>query len=309
MNFIGERCVCCGEIFTDGDDVVVCPECGSPHHRECYKKENRCANIALHGTGEKWKRVVVEEKTETEEKIECPVCKFPNNPTDAEKCIVCGAELNSDESHENGVPDNEDIHLNHNTGFNPDEDMGGATLREISMFVGTNTFYYIPVFKRMKDIGSKISFNFSCFIFPSFYFANRKMWLWAIIYTFISVLLNLPASVMIMAESGVFTENMLNFIYENQGLIESLESICGWGSWLIRLMLCLFANWIYFRFALKNLKRIKMHSRNESLNLNIVTAVGGVKPMNIIVITLITLSLSLISMVGITMFLNIMSVA
>ncbi len=309
MNFVGEKCVFCGEVFKDGDDVVVCPECGSPHHRECYKKENRCANIALHGTGEKWKSTVTEEKTETTDNKECPVCKFPNNPSDAEKCVICGAGLNDNESHESEATHGEGIYVNHSTGFNPEEDMGGATLREISMFVNTNTFYYIPVFKRMKDIGSKISFNFSCFIFPSFYFANRKMWLWAIIYAFVSVLFNLPASVMIMAESGVFTENMLNFIYENQGVIETLQSICGWGSWLTRLLLCLFANWIYFKFALKNLKRIKMHSRNESLNLNIVAAVGGVKPLNIIVITLITLSFSLISMVGITMFLNVMAVA
>lgn len=309
MNFVGEKCVFCGEVFKDGDDVVVCPECGSPHHRECYKKENRCANIALHGTGEKWKSTVTEEKTETTDNKECPVCKFPNNPSDAEKCVICGAGLNDNESHKSEATHGEGIYVNHSTGFNPEEDMGGATLREISMFVNTNTFYYIPVFKRMKDIGSKISFNFSCFIFPSFYFANRKMWLWAIIYAFVSVLFNLPASVMIMAESGVFTENMLNFIYENQGVIETLQSICGWGSWLTRLLLCLFANWIYFKFALKNLKRIKMHSRNESLNLNIVAAVGGVKPLNIIVITLITLSFSLISMVGITMFLNVMAVA
>ncbi len=304
MNFIGEKCVLCGEIFKDGDDVVVCPECGSPHHRECYKKENRCANMSLHMAGEKWKRAEVKE---TAEKRECPVCRFPNNPADAKSCMVCGADLDGGEIRETVESDNEDINLHHSAGFNPDEDMGGATLREISMFVGTNTFYYIPVFKRMKDIGSKISFNFSCFIFPSFYFANRKMWLWAIVYTFISVILNLPASVMIMAENGIFTDNMLDIIYENQGLIESLESICGWGSWFLRLLLCLFANWIYFKFALKNLKRIRMHSDNESLNVNLVIAFGGVKPINIIIITLITLSLSLVSMVGITMFLNIMS--
>ncbi|MDE6665824.1 MAG: DUF2628 domain-containing protein [Ruminococcus sp.] len=305
MNFIGEKCVYCGQVFTDGDDVVVCPECGSPHHRECYKKENRCANSSLHGTGEKWTRIETEEKTET---IECPSCKFPNNPIDVKNCMVCGAELDGEESHETGTFGDEGINLNHSAGFNPDEDMGGATLREISMFVGTNTFYYIPIFKRMKDIGSKISFNFSCFIFPSFYFANRKMWLWAIIYTLISVILNLPASVMIMADNGVFTENMLNIIYENQSFIESLESICGWGSWILRLLLCLFANWIYFKFSLKNLKRIKMHSRNENLNLNLVMALGGVKPMNIIIVTLITLALSLVSMVGITMFLNMMAI-
>ncbi len=306
MNFIGEKCVFCGEVFKEGDDVVVCPECGSPHHRECYKKENKCANIQMHTTGEKWKRVKVEEKAE---KKVCPVCKFPNNPTDAKNCAVCGASFDDSEIDEEEVePETLNINLSR-TGFNPDEDMGGATLKEISMFVGTNTFYYIPVFKRMKDIGSKISFNLSCFIFPSFYFANRKMWLWAMIYTFISVILKIPASVLIMAESGVFSDNMLSIIYENQGFIESLESICGWGAWIFRLLLCLFANWIYFKFALRNLKRIRTHSDNESLNLNLVLAFGGVKPINIVIITLITLSLSLVSMVGITMFLNIISLS
>lgn len=304
MNFIGEKCVCCGNVFEEGDDIVVCPECGSPHHRECYKKENHCANSALHGTGEKWHRTVTEEKKT--EKIRCKNCGFPNNPPESENCVVCGANLDGTENTDNLTPEQEDINIRNNTGFNPNEDMGGVTLKEVSMFVGTNTFYYIPVFKRMKDFGSKISFNFTCFVFPSFYFANRKMWLWAVISAVISVIFNMPAYVLLMAEQGVFTDGIMNVIYQNQNLIEELENICMWGSWLSRVLMCIFANWIYFRFSIKKLRFIKKNVQG-GLNPHILMALGGVRPINIILITLITMSLSLISMIGITVFFNTLS--
>lgn len=303
MDFIGEKCVCCGNEFEKDDDVVVCPECGSPHHRECYKKENRCANTELHITGEKWKRTKPEEKKA--ERIVCPHCGFPNNPPELLECVICGGNLRNREKQENIASENENI--KNNTGFNLNEDMGGATLKEISLFVGPNTIYYIPVFKRMKDFGSKISFNFSCFLFPSFYFANRKMWLWAMISALIGIVLNLPVYVLVMANQGVFTDNIMNVIYENQNMIEELASICSWGSWLVRMIMCLFANWIYFKFAVKKLQNIK---RNYSgrLSPRVLMTLGGVKPINIIVITLITLSLTLIAIVVITMLLNIMAV-
>lgn len=313
MNFIGEKCVYCNEVFKDGDDVVVCPECGSPHHRECYKKENRCANLGMHKSGRKWQREKAEPKPEAEGELVkiCPACHLPNS-LDNKECSRCGLSLDDAETFRKvsmqKIMDGEEIKTEYSTGFNPDEDMGGATLKEVSMFVGPNTFYYIPIFKKMKDIGSKISFNLSCCIFPSFYFANRRMWLWAIISALISVIFEIPTSVMIMAEQGVFTDNLLNVVYENQSLIEELQVMCGWGSWIFRILLCLFANRIYFNFVLKNLRRIRLHSGGKVLNPNIITALGGVKPLNIVIITLITLSFSLVAMVGIVMLLNIIAV-
>ena len=41
MEFTEYKCPVCGEQFKKGDDIVVCPECGAPHHRECYEKEGR----------------------------------------------------------------------------------------------------------------------------------------------------------------------------------------------------------------------------------------------------------------------------
>ena len=51
MDFEGIKCPVCNIEFKDGDDIVVCPECGTPHHRECYEKENRCFYDSRHGEG------------------------------------------------------------------------------------------------------------------------------------------------------------------------------------------------------------------------------------------------------------------
>ena len=40
--FFYEGCQCpvCGKSFQESDDIVVCPQCGAPHHRECWKQED-----------------------------------------------------------------------------------------------------------------------------------------------------------------------------------------------------------------------------------------------------------------------------
>ncbi len=52
--YIGQKCVSCNETLNKDDDVVICPTCGSPYHRECYKKEGECINTHLHQSGEEW---------------------------------------------------------------------------------------------------------------------------------------------------------------------------------------------------------------------------------------------------------------
>ena len=48
QNFLGNPCPYCGKNFESGDDIVVCPECGTPHHRDCYKEHSACANEEKH---------------------------------------------------------------------------------------------------------------------------------------------------------------------------------------------------------------------------------------------------------------------
>ena len=54
MNYYNQRCPHCKKVFTKDDDIVVCPVCGTPQHRECYEKENRCVNAHMHLQGYVW---------------------------------------------------------------------------------------------------------------------------------------------------------------------------------------------------------------------------------------------------------------
>ena len=52
--YTGNTCPVCHKKFTADDDIVVCPDCGTPHHRKCYLKNKHCANEALHQSGFVW---------------------------------------------------------------------------------------------------------------------------------------------------------------------------------------------------------------------------------------------------------------
>ncbi|MEE1006612.1 MAG: RING finger protein, partial [Acutalibacteraceae bacterium] len=59
----GVTCVRCHAYLFDDDDVVYCPVCGAPHHRECYNELGHCALEALHGTDNQYDKLKAAEET------------------------------------------------------------------------------------------------------------------------------------------------------------------------------------------------------------------------------------------------------
>lgn len=95
MKYTGNICDGCGLPFTDEDDVVVCPECGTPQHRECYDKENKCVCSHRHGEEYNWQGTVKKEPNIPEEKretIACPNCGY-ENPKGTTVCKHCGMKF------------------------------------------------------------------------------------------------------------------------------------------------------------------------------------------------------------------------
>lgn len=95
MKYNGNICNGCGLPFTDEDDVVVCPECGTPQHRECYEKENKCVCAHLHAEGYTWQGIVHKEAPLPEvkrETVACPNCGY-ENPKGTPVCKNCGMKF------------------------------------------------------------------------------------------------------------------------------------------------------------------------------------------------------------------------
>lgn len=91
MRYTNETCNGCGRRFNDDDDIVVCPVCGTPQHRECWQENNACVNLHLHEDGFEWKPKHSHEETKEEQKkptITCPYCGY-ENPADAKQCENC----------------------------------------------------------------------------------------------------------------------------------------------------------------------------------------------------------------------------
>ena len=101
MRYEGNTCPGCGEVFTQDDDVVVCPECATAQHRECYNKKGECVNAHLHSQDFQWEpdkglsqkstsTLINQEKTN--KSFQCPSCGNYCDP-DAGRCEKCGAKF------------------------------------------------------------------------------------------------------------------------------------------------------------------------------------------------------------------------
>lgn len=287
--YIGEKCIVCKKEFNANDDIVVCPECGTPYHRHCYAECGECINNELHENGESWKS---QEKPREEEdgNKKCPYCGNLNKPHSI-ICEKCGTPLVED-LHKNmsggafgGMNSQDNIDQrgaftqtfgfepgDKYCGMDPEEDFEKVKLGELADFVGKNQIYYLPIFKKIKDGGSKISLNIISFIFPELYFANRKMWLWTAISIVISTVMFFPMMIYMFSEMGIMNEIFAKINIESR-TFEIIYDVSNYVSFAFKLLMLLFSNWLYYRHALNKIKRRK--TLGKKLKTSELAAVGG----------------------------------
>ena len=232
FNIEGKQCQYChAKLFSD-DDVVICPECGAPYHRDCYKAAGHCVLEQLHGTDAC--AAAVEGPASEQEP---PKDGGPQNAgyTYAQsdqspnagfvRCGNCATDYDKNASFcpKCGAPNLEKIGGNavffdFYGGVAPDTDLGdGVTADEAKKFVVANTNKYIPKFARIKS-GKKAFFNVLAFFFPCPWFFSRKMYKAGAFIGAIEVALTtllLPMSVGIMdaiPSSGESFSNMAEYI-------------------------------------------------------------------------------------------------
>lgn len=240
MDYKGINCPVCEKSFSEDDDIVVCPRCGAPYHRDCYAEKGKCIFPELHKTGESWMKIHGGRSDENEPgddeeegMIVCRHCGHKNSK-DSIVCSECGDFLfgsvsihNKDGYDENDDDGDEDplrsamnrasqIYVNgvrvFDTSFGDKDDFDGVSGKELADFTAANPLYYLPIFSRIKKLNmSRI--NFATFFFGGVWYFYRKQYLKAIILTLVIAAL-LAANIII---SSLWSNDLFAAAYSDLG--------------------------------------------------------------------------------------------
>ncbi len=262
----GEKCAVCSAYLFEEDDVVYCPECGAPHHRECYNSQGHCGLQEFHGTENQYKKP----ETDTEQVDEAP--------TDtATTCTMCGESYNSDN---NSCPycnapniskmGGHIVSIDLMGGVSPNTDLGnGVTAQEARKFVATNSHRYIPKFLKFKN-GKKISWNWLAFFTPCGWLVSRKMYLLGGIIAAIQIALSMLTVPFAAAINQLDLSTAKNsyeialIVMDNISLIgEKVIYTASIGSFLntiLAFLFAIFADYIYRNRVISSVTEIKNNS-------------------------------------------------
>lgn len=205
LDLRNQKCAICSAYLFDEDDVVYCPVCGAPHHRDCYNHLGRCGMEEYHGTDMQYRR---EEPAEEPKRETQPQPEAAPNLT--EVCIRCGSKMEKGSRYCNncGAPAGMNVPPFAFSPFEQSEVIketavidDGVTAKEAAQVVKSNTFRYIPKFLKVTAQNKK-SWNWAAFLLPHGWFAYRKMYKESIITSLLSIItvvLNFPLSLALLS--------------------------------------------------------------------------------------------------------------
>lgn len=283
LSYKNQKCAVCSAYLFDEDDIVYCPVCGAPHHRECYNNIGKCGFDHLHGTDMQYRK---EDAPEAEPEIQdskpalssdkvCLGCGM-NLERGARYCNNCGMPANIDPkvsgapfvlgAFENTAPIKDDTPI--------DE---GVTVKDAAKIVRTNAFRYIPKFVKL-GAQNKNSWNWAAFLLPHGWFAFRKMYKESVIVSLlsiVSVILNFPLNLAI-ANLPLANENIRNYLelaeyyasFANEiGGLPILLSFIGLVMGLaVRIISGIYGDYIYKQRVVASANLIKEAEEKEALS-------------------------------------------
>ncbi len=308
MRFENQICPVCNEKFNENDEIVVCPDCGTPHHRNCYNSLGECKNKSLHSEGFSFKPI--EEKSE---KIDVIIDDEIKKTKDV--INVVNVEFNGEES-----KNNEDIK---NTIEELFKNINGKTTDQVlinntpSSFyeaaIGKNQSYYMPRFLIMEGTQKKNLINMCAFIFPLAWAVYRKMYKVAIlVFAFYITLVGITVAPVLMndelmsaatqcimedpefgdklllytsGQNVTFTKIQSEFISLSENFELPVVIVYGTmiASILMRVLMGLYGTKLYKNKLTKNIERVNKLPLEESQKKSYLRTKYGVTPMFIAV--------------------------
>ncbi|MCH5169922.1 MAG: DUF2628 domain-containing protein [Oscillospiraceae bacterium] len=181
FRYTNERCPVCREAFTAQDDIVVCPLCGAPHHRECYKRNGECAYSDKHNEGFVW-------KPENEPAPEsAPADTQPFGANQAYQPYANPANGQMPPFAAPAVPYVMPYQFPNPLSAFPPELEDGVSTADAATYINKNSQTYLHKFFKRKS--GKRTFNFAAFFFGPYWFIYRKMYKLGAIFIAITLVL------------------------------------------------------------------------------------------------------------------------
>lgn len=299
MRFENVKCAGCGELFKEGDDIVVCPECGTPQHRHCYENAGGCINKDKHAQGFEWTMPQSQKnKEEDGDFLVCPKCGHKNRK-DSRQCEQCGQgfvvlgnniaqqpqapkapPFGTDFENPEDIPDLQEVIEARVQALAPgiteqqrSEQLCGHSIADTVSFIGNNASVYVEKFRKRERM-NKRTFNWGAFFFTPIWFFWRRLYKQGIVYMAISVsitlLMNAPAQKMLSLYESIFSSGASEMTPQQASQLLStmlpvmlLEAIL----FCVHLVAGLTADkayWKYCKTSLDNIDRIKITGDNVS---------------------------------------------
>ena len=261
--YYGCPCEGCGKPLTLQDDIVVCPDCGAPYHRDCYEKLGRCIHAPAHAAGYEWKFPYQESELCT-----CPACGERTLRSES-VCRCCGAALppegaqepadraDSDEHseefdystfyrqfQETGAPQVDPLRQTYQAAFGKEEVMDGIPCKDWADFIGPASPAYLSAYCRMQLSHTKTSMSFSAMLFGPFYFFYRKAWKPAFGFLAAELVVALPTLLSMMQATG----SPLTAGISSTAIVV-LSRIMTVFSFALVMLRTLYAKWLYRKSA------------------------------------------------------------
>ena len=295
-----EECQICKKSFSRQDDsveIVVCPICGAPYHRECYDSVKECVFENVHGTESDYchlkdRNVSTSSHSSLEAYDNFGGGNDLENKDRLDNLGVSEGDLKKLKNIRKNVvkvkngykskkKDGErDFFGSDREGCSFDEENfhEGVSVFDFAKFVFFNSKYYLESFKRIKE-KNRSRFNFCAFWFPAAWFLYRKQYkigsfllilssIFSVIVSFLRVRVLPPIVKQIFGSNALSFSDFSFFSYFDfsesfsrltfiQKVLVFLPSISEVLTLIVMFLVGFFANKIYFRFCTNKIKSIK----------------------------------------------------